>query len=68
MPNSDVRMFTSYSSVEQVMKQGIQVCRKEKRRVQWCFVVAYEGGDEVYPAFEFHITERGDIIRTSPSL
>lgn len=65
---SDMRMFTSYSSVEQVMKQGIQQCRNKKRFVQWCFVVAYEGGDEVYPVFEFHITETGDIIRTSPSL
>ncbi len=65
---TDLRMFTSFSCVEQIMKQGIERRRIQRRHVEWCFVVAYEGGDEIYPAFEYHITEHGTIIRTSPSL
>lgn len=63
----DLRMFTTYSSVEQVMKRGIEQRRAKKKHIEWCFVIAYTGDDEIYPTFEFHITETGDIIRTIPS-
>ena len=65
---TDMRLFTEYSAVEQVMKQGIYERRLRGRHVEWCFVIQYDGVDELKPVFEYHITELGDIIRTIPSL
>lgn len=65
---TDLRMFTSYTCVEQIVKQGIQQRYIQRRHIDWCFVIAYEGTDELRPVFEFHITSTGDIVRTSPSL
>jgi hypothetical protein len=64
----DMRIFTTYSAVEQVMKRGIEERRAKNKHVEWCFVVQYEGTDEVRPVFTYHITESGNIIRTIPSL
>lgn len=64
----DLRMFTSYTCVEQIVKQGIQQRHIQHRHLDWCFVIAYEGTDELRSVFEFHITPNGDIVRTSPSL
>ena len=63
----DMRIFATYSSVEQVMKRGIQERKAARKFVQWCFVIMYDGTDELSPVFEFHITEEGTIIRTTPS-
>ncbi len=63
----DMRHFTSYSALEQVMKQGIKERLASRKYPQWCFGIAYEGTDELYPVFEFHITDQGDIQRTIPS-
>lgn len=64
----DMRLFTEFSAVEQVMRRGINQRRLKNKYIEWCFVIAYDGTDELKPVFEFHITENGDIIRTSPSL
>lgn len=64
----DMRLFSEFSAVEQVVRQGIDKRRLHKKHVQWCFVIAYDGTDELIPIFEFHITDTGAIIRTSPSL
>lgn len=64
----DMRIFTTFSSVEQVMRKGINERRLRNRYLEWCFVIQYEGVDELKPVFEYHITNNGDIIRTMPSL
>ena len=64
----DMRLFSEFSAVEQVMKRGINERRLRKKHLEWCFVIAYDGTDELKPVFEFHITQIGDIIRTSSSL
>jgi hypothetical protein len=66
----DMRLFTTYSSVEQVMKRGIEHRRIKNKHLEWCFVVQYDGTDELSPVFTYHITDTGDVIRTilSPSV
>lgn len=61
----DMRLFSEFSAVEQVMKRGIHQRMLQKKNVEWCFVIGYDGTDELKPVFGFHITEDGDIVRTN---
>lgn len=60
----DIRLFTTYSMLETIMRRGIQSRRLQGQPVEWCFAVGYEGGDEeVRPVFIFDINQHGDIVR-----
>ena len=52
-----MRIFTTFSAVEQVVAKGIEerVARKEHER--WCFVIAYDGTDELLPMWGYMIYE-----------
>jgi hypothetical protein len=49
----DVRLFTSFSAVEQAMK---------KVKGDWCFTIAFEGLDELLPVYLYRF-KNGIIVR-----
>ncbi len=51
----DMRMFTSFSAVEQVVYQGIEERKARRENERWCFVIAYDGTDEVFPVWGYMI-------------
>jgi hypothetical protein len=51
----DMRLFTSFSAVEQVVAKGIDERRAARQHERWCFVIAYEGTDEVRPVWGYTI-------------
>jgi hypothetical protein len=53
----DMRIFTTFSAVEQVVAKGIEerIARREHER--WCFVIAYDGEDELRPLWGYMIYE-----------
>ncbi len=53
----DMRLFSSFSMVEQVVAKGIEDCRKCGRSERWCFVIAYDGVDELRPLWGYMIYE-----------
>jgi len=53
----DMRVFTSFSAVEQVVAKGIAERRARGQSDRWCFVIAYEGTDEVHPVWGYMIYE-----------
>ena len=53
----DMRMFTSFSAVEQVVITEAKR-RKQQRIVDaWCFVIAYDGVDELVPMWGYYLIE-----------
>jgi hypothetical protein len=60
---TDIRLFQSYSAVEQVMKRGIQTASKRGQPPNWCYVIEYTGIDELLPTFAYYINDFGDIVR-----
>jgi hypothetical protein len=51
----DMRMFTSFSAVEQVVERQIKVRREQKLPEAWCSVIAYDGTDELTPVWGYYI-------------
>lgn len=53
----DMRLFTSFSAVEQVALQEAQIRKQQRILDAWCFVIAYDGVDELYPLWGYHIID-----------
>ncbi len=53
----DMRLFTTFSAVEQVVAKEIQERRSEGLPDRWCFVIAYDGTDELRPVWGYTIYE-----------
>ncbi len=53
----DMRIFTSFSLVEQVVATGIDERKKRGQSERWCFVIAYDGTDELRPLWGYMIYE-----------
>lgn len=53
----DMRLFTTFSSLEQMVTSGIRQCRSQGLPDQWCYVIAYEGTDELSPVWGYIIYE-----------
>ena len=53
----DMRIFTTFSSVEQVVAKGINECKARGHHERWCFVIAYDGADELHPQWGYMIYE-----------
>ncbi len=53
----DMRLFTTFSAVEQVVNKGIEEMREAGVPERWCFVVAYDGTDELRPVWGYTIYE-----------
>lgn len=51
----DMRLFTSFSAVEQVVAKGIKECKSRREHERWCFVIAYDGTDELRPVWGYMI-------------
>lgn len=51
----DMRIFTTFSAVEQVVDKGIAERRKQRQNERWCFVIAYDGTDELVPVWGYMI-------------
>ena len=53
----DMRMFTSFAAVEQVALTEAK--RRNQQRIydEWCFVIAYDGVDELVPLWGYHIID-----------
>ena len=51
----DMRIFTTFSAVEQVVETGIHQCRAAGLSDRWCFVIAYDGTDELHPIWGYVI-------------
>lgn len=51
----DMRIFTTFSSVEQVVNKGIKECKARGQHERWCFVIAYDGSDELHPVWGYMI-------------
>jgi hypothetical protein len=55
-----IRVFDSFSNVEQIMKQEAQ----RRPHPDWCRVFAYEVGlDEYIPCWIFTVTKNYDVAR-----
>lgn len=66
----DMRLFTTFSAVEQVVSRGMDECRRANLSERWCFVIAYEGTDELRPVWGYTIYEgylQRCAITSSPS-
>lgn len=61
--DDDIRVFSSYSLVEQVMKIGIQEALALGREPNWCYTMGYSGIDELVPIYTYYISPNGDIVR-----
>jgi hypothetical protein len=53
----DMRIFTTFSAVEQVVNKGIEERVARGERDRWCFVIAYDGTDELHPLWGYMIYE-----------
>lgn len=53
----DMRIFTSFSAVEQVVLREAKARRQQRILDAWCFVIAYDGTDELYPVWGYHIID-----------
>ena len=62
----DIRLFTTYSSMEQVMVKTAKKRVEQNMEPQWCFGVAYDGNDELQVVWNYHITHDCRIDRKSP--
>ena len=51
----DMRLFTSFSRVEQVVAKGMAERKAQRADERWCFVIAYDGTDELYPVWGYVI-------------
>lgn len=51
----DMRIFTSFSRVEQVVAKEIVERKKRGQSDGWCFVIAYDGTDELFPLWGYVI-------------
>lgn len=50
-----MRLFSSFSSLEQVVATELNERRSRGESDQWCFVIAYEGTDELSPLWGYTI-------------
>lgn len=62
---ADVRVFQTYSALEQVMKRGTDKCISENCPINWCYAIEYTGVDELLSTFAYYINEVGDVVRES---
>jgi hypothetical protein len=53
----DMRIFTTFSATEQVVAKGIELRRSKGLPDRWCFVIAYDGTDELHPVWGYIIYE-----------
>ncbi len=53
----DMRMFSSFAAVEQVVNKGINERKARRENERWCFVIAYDGADELFPIWAYIIYE-----------
>jgi hypothetical protein len=53
----DMRMFTSFSAVEQVALREAKTRNQQRIMDAWCFVIAYDGVDELRPVWGYHIID-----------
>lgn len=66
-----MRLFTSFAAVEQVaVREAVR--RKQERILDaWCFVIAYDGTDELRPLWGYYLID-GQLqrfaITQSPSI
>lgn len=51
----DMRLFTSFSAVEQTVAKGIAERKSRRESERWCFVIAYDGTDELHPVWGYMI-------------
>ena len=47
----NLRIFMNYSAAEQAVLNSARGFLREGRNPDWCYLVAYDGADEVYPVF-----------------
>jgi len=54
---SDMRVFTSFSAVEQIVER--EALRRNQQRITdaWCYVIAYEGVDELHPVWGYYLID-----------
>jgi len=53
----DMRIFTSFSAVEQVVDREVKNRRTNKLPDAWCSVIAYDGTDELSPVWGYYIID-----------
>jgi hypothetical protein len=53
----DMRMFTSFSAVEQVAVEESKRRKQERIKDAWCFVIAYDGTDELRPMWGYYLID-----------
>lgn len=53
----DMRLFTTFSCLEQVVYTEMERRLAQGKPERWCFVVAYDGTDEIRPVWGYTIYE-----------
>jgi len=61
----NLRIFTSYSAAEQAVLKGARGFLREGHDLDWCYLVAYDGTDEVFPVYIYTIIAQ-DRLRRYP--
>lgn len=51
----DIRLFTTYSAMEDVVLKFARSRKERNVPVEWCIVLAFDGGDELDPVWNYHI-------------
>ncbi len=67
---SDMRMFTSFAAVEQIAVTEAKIRKQQRINDAWCFVIAYDGVDELVPMWGYYLIEgqlQRHAITQSPS-
>ena len=59
----DTRMFATFSAAEYVVKQGIAKRRVINQSVDWCYLIAYDGVDELFACFVYVIGPGDHLVR-----
>ena len=50
----DMRLFTTFSAVEQVVEREVKVRKNNRLPEVWCSVIAYDGTDELRPVWGYY--------------
>lgn len=58
-----LRMFSSYSAAEDAVMRGVVKCRVVNKNVDWCYLVAYDGIDELTATFVYVIGNGNTLVR-----
>jgi hypothetical protein len=59
----DFRFFSTFSSAEQAILLAAKGFERSRQNPDWCYMVGYDGIDELHPVFLYTITATLQLYR-----